>query len=119
MSVTKWTRTHTNRLLFDAGFGVYDQEYQENYQPDVFAGAGAARARIIDSSTGKIANAWNNPADHFSKLFTEQFAASYVTGSHSLRFGATISQAQVAADAAVHARRRSRSPTTACCRTAT
>ena len=51
-------------------------------------------SRIIDNSTGKIASAWNNPADHFSKLFTEQFAASYVTGSHSLRFGATISQAK-------------------------
>ena len=31
--VTKWTRTHTNRLLLEAGFGIYDQEYTELYQP--------------------------------------------------------------------------------------
>jgi len=93
VSVAKWTRTQTNRLLFDGGFGVYDQEYQENYQPSVFAGA-QPLVTLQDSSTGIFANAWNNPADHFSKLFTEQFAASYVTGSHSIRFGTTISQAK-------------------------
>ena len=33
VNVTKWTRTHTNRLLFEAGFGIYNQEYTELYQP--------------------------------------------------------------------------------------
>ena len=93
VSVSKWTRTHTNKLLFDAGFGVYDQEYQENYQPEVLAGA-QPLVTLLDQSTNVYAAAWNNPADHFSKLFTEQFAASYVTGSHSLRMGAVISQAK-------------------------
>src|SRR5262245_3661397 len=93
VSVTKWTRTHSNKLLFDGGFGVYDQEYQENYQPSVFAGP-QPLVTLLDQSTNSNANAWNAPADHFSKLFTEQIAASYVTGSHSLRFGATISQAK-------------------------
>ena len=93
VSVTKYTRTHTNRLLFDAGFGVYDQEYQENYQPAVLA-ATPTLVTLTDQSNGVSSGAWNNPADHFSKLFTEQFAASYVTGSHSMRFGATISQAK-------------------------
>jgi hypothetical protein len=93
VSVTKWTRTQSNRLLFDGGLAVYDQEYQENYQPSVFASA-IPLVTILDASTGKYANAWNNPADHFSKLFTEQFAASYVTGSHSFRFGATVSEAR-------------------------
>src|SRR5438094_9585702 len=49
---------------------------------------------LDDQSTNVNSAAWNNPADHFSKLFTEQFAINYVTGSHSARFGATISQAQ-------------------------
>jgi hypothetical protein len=93
VSVTKYTRTHTNRLLFDAGLGVYDQEYQENYQPDVFA-VNPPLVTLLDNSTNVNSAAWNNPADHFSKLFTEQFAASYITGSHSLRVGATISQAK-------------------------
>src|SRR5262249_26357673 len=93
VSVTKWTRTHTNKLLFDGGFAIYDQEYQENYQPGVLS-ASPQLVTISDQSTGKIAGAWNNPADHFSKLFTEMFAASYVTGAHSMRFGAIVSQAQ-------------------------
>jgi hypothetical protein len=91
VSVSKWTRTHTNKLLFDAGLAVYDQEYQENYQPEVLA-ANPPLVNILDSVSGKNAGAWNNPADHFSKLFTEQFAASYVTGAHSVRAGVTISE---------------------------
>jgi carboxypeptidase family protein len=93
VSVSKWTRTQTSKLLFEVGLGVYNQEYQENYQPDVFAGP-VPLVTIMDSSTAKIANAWNNPADHFSKLFTESVAASYVTGAHSLRAGLTIGQAR-------------------------
>src|SRR5207247_5297343 len=37
VSVTKWTRTQSNRLLFDGGFATYYQEYQEIYQPEVLA----------------------------------------------------------------------------------
>ena len=93
VSVTKWTRTHSNRLLFDGGFAVYNQEYQENYQPSVFAGS-VPLVTILDQSSNVNANAWTTPADHWSKLFTESFAASYVTGSHSVRFGGSVSQAQ-------------------------
>ena len=35
VNVTKWTRTHTNRLLLEAGVGIYNQEYTELYQPSV------------------------------------------------------------------------------------
>ena len=81
VTVTKWTRTHTNRLLFDAGFGIYDQQYTELYQPsvtgtddkvfDLDAIRNAASTRVSRlRPTGKIANAWNNPADHFSLLRT-------------------------------------------------
>ncbi|MBZ5556380.1 MAG: carboxypeptidase-like regulatory domain-containing protein [Acidobacteriia bacterium] len=91
VSVTKWTRTQNNKLLFDGGLSVYDQEYQENYQPDVFAGP-VPLVTITDSSTGKIAGAWNNPADHFSKLFTEMLSASYVTGAHSFKFGGAVTE---------------------------
>ena len=93
VSVTKWTRTQSNKLLFDGGFSLYDQEYQENYQPAVFASA-VPLVTLFDNATSKFAGAWNNPADHFSKLFTEQFAANYITGAHSLRGGVVVSQAQ-------------------------
>ncbi|MFN7985489.1 MAG: carboxypeptidase regulatory-like domain-containing protein [Vicinamibacterales bacterium] len=100
VNVSKWTRTQTSRLLLEAGVGIYDQEYTELYQPTVTGQSSnvwdlaAIRASkvfsVSDQSTGKIANAWNSPADHFSVLRTLMGAASYVTGSHSLRFGVAL-----------------------------
>ncbi|HUR32634.1 MAG TPA: carboxypeptidase regulatory-like domain-containing protein [Vicinamibacterales bacterium] len=100
--VTKWTRTQSNRLLFDAGVSIFDVEYTELYQPevtgqtakvfDIDAIRNARIYSISDSATGVISSAWNAPADHFSKVITIGGAASYVTGSHSLRFGAAVTQ---------------------------
>lgn len=107
VNVTKWTRTQTSRLLLEAGLGIYDQEYTELYQPEVTGATdkvwdlNAIRAAkvytLCDNSTGacaagtgKIAAAWNAPADHFSLLRTFSGAVSYVTGSHNLRFGAGV-----------------------------
>jgi Carboxypeptidase regulatory-like domain len=102
VSVTKWTRTQGNRLLYDVGLAVYDQEYTEIYQPSVTGSnkfvwdpALIAKSTVytfVDSATGLTTNAWNNPADHFSKLFTESGSVSYVTGSHAMRFGAAVTQ---------------------------
>lgn len=100
VNVTKWTRTHTNRLLFEAGFGIYNQEYTELYQPgvtgindkvwDLEAIRNSRVYNVLDQSNNRQANAWPNPADHFSVLRTFMGAASYVTGSHSLRVGAAL-----------------------------
>ena len=103
VNVTRWTRTQSNRLLFDAGFGIYDQEYTELYQPSVLDGFSASvwdadRIRasrvysILDQSNNRRANAWNAPADHFSLRRNYTAAASYVTGSHSLKVGTTLSE---------------------------
>ena len=45
---------------------------------------------VVDSSNSRQANAWPNPADHFSVLRTFMGAASYVTGAHSFRGGGTL-----------------------------
>ena len=42
---------------------------------------------VLDQSNNRQANAWPNPADHFSILRTFMGAASYVTGAHSFRGG--------------------------------
>ena len=101
VGVAKWTRTHTNRLLFEGGFGVYNQNYTELYQesvtgsPDkVWSDEAIINARVynvVDASNGRQANAWPNPADHYSVLRTFMGAASYIAGNHSLRVGGTIS----------------------------
>jgi hypothetical protein len=101
VNVTKWTRTHTNRLLFEGGLGIYNQNYTELYQPSVtgsdekvFDLAAINNARVynvLDQSNNRNANAWPNPADHYSELYTFMGAASYVTGAHAFRFGAAVS----------------------------
>ena len=98
--VTKWTRTQSNRLLFDFGISVFDVEYTELYQPEVTGSTDrvfdldAIRKstvyNILDQSTNQNASAWNAPADHFSKVWTYGGAMSYVTGSHSMRFGGAL-----------------------------
>ena len=117
VTVTKWTRTHTNRLLFDAGFGDLRPGVHGDLSAEVtgrptrcgiwtpFATRGSTRVTRSVRPTGKIAGAWNNPADHFSMLRTVQVAASYVTGSHSLRFGGARQPGDWRLVAAVHRRR--------------
>src|SRR5688572_26684002 len=100
VNVTKWTRTHTNNLLLEAGFGLYNQEYTELYQPSVVghdrkvwdeeAIRNSRVYNVIDTSNNTHANAWQNPADHFSVLRTFMGAANYVVGSHSFRAGMTL-----------------------------
>jgi hypothetical protein len=102
VNVTKWTRTQTSRLLLEGGFGYYNQEYTELYQPSVtgisekvwdpVAIRNSRVYTVLDQSNNRIANAWNAPSDHFSILRTWMGAASYVTGSHSFRLGATVSE---------------------------
>ena len=97
VNVTKWTRTHTNKLLLEGGFGYYNQEYTELYQASVtgqtdkvWSDEAIMNSRVynvLDQSNNRQANAWPNPADHFSILRTFMGAASYVTGAHSFRAG--------------------------------
>ena len=97
VNVTKWQRTHTNKLLLEGGFGYYNQEYTELYQPSVtgteekvWSDEAIINARVynvLDQSNNRQANAWPNPADHFSILRTFMGAASYVAGAHSFRGG--------------------------------
>jgi hypothetical protein len=97
--VTKWTRTHTNRLLFEGGFGKYNQNYTELYQPSVtgsdkkvwdFDAIRNARVyNVVDTSNNTQANAWPLPADHYSVLRTYMGAVNYIVGAHSFRGGVT------------------------------
>jgi hypothetical protein len=97
VNVSKWTRTHTNKLLLEGGFGYYNQEYTELYQESVtglsdkvWSDEAIMNSRVynvLDQSNNRQANAWNSPADHFSILRTFMGAASYIAGSHSFRGG--------------------------------
>ncbi|MDR1990949.1 MAG: carboxypeptidase regulatory-like domain-containing protein [Acidobacteriaceae bacterium] len=100
--VSKWQRTQGNKLMFEAGIAIFDAEYTELYQPGVTGSSALAWNpsviqsstvyNIFDSSSGQNANAWNSPADHWSLLRTYGGSVSYVTGSHTMKFGSTLSQ---------------------------
>jgi carboxypeptidase family protein len=103
VNVTRWTRNQNSRLMLDAGIGIYDQEYTELYQPEVLNGFSdkvwndsqiiASRVySLLDTTNNLVSSAWNAPADHFSLLRTYSASASYVTGSHSFKLGATVSE---------------------------
>ncbi len=102
VSVAKWSRIQSNRLLFDAGFALYDQESTELYQSDVtgqrqkvWDDAAIAASRIYsvtEQTNGRVFGAWSQPTDHFSVLRQFAGSASYVTGSHALRLGGTLGE---------------------------
>ena len=102
VNVTKWTRTQSSRLLFEGGIGFYNQQYTELYQPGVLGSNGdtfdlnaiglSTVYSITEQNTGKVFNAYNSPADHYSLLRTYSGAVSYVTGAHAFRFGANLSE---------------------------
>lgn len=106
---SKWTRTQSNKLLFEAGFGIYNQEYTELYQPDVVGSKKkvfdpdlirkSTVYSITEQTTGKVTRAYPGPpqqffgpTDHFSILRTYSGAGSYSTGAHYFRFGGTLSE---------------------------
>ncbi len=102
VGVAKWTRTQTSRMLLEGGFGLYQQNYTELYQESVTgvkptewnldAIRGARVYTVVDQSNGRVANAWTTPQISYSTLRTYQGAMQYVTGSHSFRVGAALTE---------------------------
>jgi hypothetical protein len=84
----KWTSTLTDRLLFEAGYAKYYQEYDELYQPSVTP----TTYRITDQTTGRSCCAYNSQQYHYSTLRTYSAKLSYVTGAHNLTTGFTLSE---------------------------
>ena len=98
----KWTSTLTNKLLAQAGIGLYTQQYREIYEPELPTSAGQAvgtfpttNARYdpfytnLDETTGFYRGAWRaGNIFHISGVRNYVGSISYVTGSQSLKVGA-------------------------------
>jgi hypothetical protein len=87
----KWSSTVTNRLMIDAGFSsnleYYTNEYREGVAklrgtPEWFAGASRSELDLGGRKTAAPVQLTMNPA-----RYNIQAAASYVTGSHNMKFG--------------------------------
>jgi hypothetical protein len=84
----KWTVPLSSKLMFEAGYGHYYQEYDELYQP----GVTPTTYRIVDQTTGRACCAYTSQQYHFSTLRTYSTKLSWVTGAHNLSGGLTISE---------------------------
>ncbi len=96
MTEAKWSSTFTNRLFFQAGFGINNESYTTGeLQPDLEAclAAGTCAPRpSVDVGTGQF---WGGPQGPFyvHKPVRETGTASlsYVTGSHAFKTGMELS----------------------------
>ncbi len=87
----KWTSTMTSRLLVEAGWSSNLEYYTTEYQPGIEKPRGTAEwfatttRRDIDLVTRDRAS--DNQATQSPARYAMQASASYVTGSHNLKFG--------------------------------
>ncbi len=79
----KWTRTHTNRLMLDAGFTMYDLSFLRERQP----GFSENDLPQFEISNGVSSGTFAAPSLSATKNYQVGASASYVTGSHSLKAG--------------------------------
>ena len=100
------------------GLGFYDQEYQENYQPEVFAGA-QPLVTLARSVHQRQRGGVEQPGRSLLEALHRAVRA-LVRHRFALAAGGRRHQpGQMAAGAAITPATSSRSPITACCRTAT
>ena len=87
----KWTRTASSRLLLENGFSFNRERYDNLYQPGILADRNTAdwyrNVRKDDTSTGLLWNASSAQLGNYPDRYNLQSSASYVTGSHNIKFG--------------------------------
>jgi hypothetical protein len=104
----KWLSTMSNKLLFEAGFGVYYQEYREIYRPPPENPLTPDSLRTVtllngtpltyrpyfttqDLTTGQYFGSFRQfNVDHFSTVYNYLATLSYVTGSHAIKTGVSF-----------------------------
>ncbi len=87
----KWTRTASSKLLLENGFSFNRERYDNLYQPGILAERGSPEwyrnVRKDDLSTSLLWNASGAQLGNYPDRYNLQSAASYVTGSHAIKFG--------------------------------
>jgi hypothetical protein len=95
----KWTRPHTNKLLFEGGVAAGRTYFDNGYQPSVTSSFDRAVIQatpiyaITDQATGKMFGASYSGYQAFGgNMYVGRFSATYVTGSHALKAGVEASR---------------------------
>ena len=84
----RWTRAQSNKLLLEAGLAYYTQPYEQNCSAIAPAGA----LPHLNGSTGLLTGRCGYlipPYSSTTKDYSAMASASYVTGSHAIKFGMT------------------------------
>lgn len=85
----KWTQTTTNKLLLEAGLSYYTQDYAQECQPTV----GPRDLPRLEQTNNRLSVACGNtipPYTSWTKSYSGGASASYITGSHAVKFGMTM-----------------------------
>ena len=85
----RWTRAQSNKLLFEAGLAYYNQPYEQNCRATACR---PRRCRRLNGSTGLLTGRCGYtipPYSSTTKDYNVMASASYVTGSHAMKFGMT------------------------------
>ena len=95
----KWTRPHTNKLLFEGGVAAGRTYFDNGYQSTVTDSFDRATIQAIpiysitDQANGKTFGASISGYQAFGgDMYVGRFAATYVTGSHALKAGIEASR---------------------------
>jgi hypothetical protein len=84
----KWTQTTTNKLLLEAGLSYYTQYYEQQCRDSV----GPRDLPRLEQSTNRLTVACGStipPYTSWTKSYSGGASASYITGSHAMKAGAT------------------------------
>ena len=85
----RWTRAHSTKLLLDAGISYYDLPYEQNCSRTETDPLALPR---LNGSTGLLSGRCGYFIPDYSsttKDYNVLASASYVTGSHAMKFGVT------------------------------
>jgi hypothetical protein len=80
----KWTQATTNRLMLDAGFTMYDQNFRREPQPGLDVND---IPRFETQNSVTFAGTYSGTMDSWTKNWQFGGAATYVTGTHTLKTG--------------------------------
>jgi hypothetical protein len=97
----RWTRTQGTRLLFETAVGGSVRKNYNDYRGEASAwsarfvedgipSVGATTAVFGETSTNQLLNAAINSSANLSKSLEIRSSANYVTGSHTIRAGASF-----------------------------
>jgi hypothetical protein len=84
----RWTRAHSNKLLFEAGLAYYTQPYAQTCSETAAPGA----LPHLNGSTGLLTGRCGYLIPEYSSTtqdYSSMASASYVTGSHAMKVGMT------------------------------